>query len=195
MKEFLPNAIQMRPATPDDAFAIAELKVITWRDSYNGLMPEQALSNLDALAEAPHWRDWLSDKESGLIALLLEEGDRLVGYALAGPMRFGDREGSEIEADAEIYALYIHPVYQKTGLGKRLMAGLCERLIDAGFAKVGLWMVGGNDKAEQFYRAIGGEEQGKRVEIANGRIAFREKGWRWNDMRQLLARLTLKPVS
>lgn len=195
MTDLASQAITLRVATPDDALTIAELKCITWRHAYVGLMPDHALANLDAKAEAPHWRDWLEDETSGLIALLLEQQGRAIGYGLAGPMRKGDREGSEIDADAEIYALYIHPDHQRSGLGKRLMAGLCERLIKAGFVMVGLWMVGGNDRAERFYRSIGGEEQGKRVEIANGRITFREKGWRWSDLRQLCARLTLKPVS
>ena len=194
MKDLSPQSVEMRLATPNDALAIAELKVLTWRDSYAGLMPDRALANLDAKAEAPHWHDWLDDDTSGLIALLLEKNGRLVGYGLAGPMRTGDREGAEIEADAEIYALYIHPDCQRAGLGKRLMAGLLEHLIKAGFTKVGLWMVGGNDKAEQFYLSIGGVEQGKRVEIAHGRIAFREKGWRWDDLRQLHTRLTLKSI-
>ncbi len=186
--------LQSRRASPDDALRIAELKVLSWRDTYDGLMPASTLANLDAQAEAPHWRDWLADKESGLIALLLEEGNQLIAYGLAGPMRLGDREGSEIEADAEIYALYVHPEHQRSGYGKRLMAGLVEQLLQREFKKVGLWMVGGNDKAERFYRSIGGEETGKRVEIANGRIAFREKGWRWDDLRQVLAKLTLKSL-
>ncbi|TLP45627.1 GNAT family N-acetyltransferase [Cohaesibacter sp. CAU 1516] len=195
MKKTALDAIAIRPATPDDAMAIAELKVITWRDSYAGLMPDSALASLDARAEAPHWRDWLEDTTSGLIALVLEEAGHLIGYGLAGPMRKGDREGSEIDADAEIYAIYIHPERQRAGFGKQLFAGLAERLIDAGYAMAGLWMVGGNDKAENFYQAIGGEEQGKRVEIVNGRIAFREKGWLWRDLRQLRTRLTLKSIA
>ena len=185
---------QMRIATPDDAMHIAKLKILAWRDTYAGLMPATTLSNLDAPSEAPHWRDWLADKESGLIALLLEEEDHLIGYGLAGPMRLGDRPGSEIEADAEIYALYVHPEYQRAGCGKRLMAGLVEQLLQKKFEQVGLWMVGGNEKAERFYQSIGGVEHGKRVEISNGRIAFREKGWHWDDLRQLLARLTLKSL-
>ena len=184
----------LRAATPDDALMIAELKVLTWRECYAGLMPEAMLTDLNALGEAPDWRNWLADTDSGLIALLLENQQGLIAYGLAGPMRIGDREGQEIQADGEIYALYVHPDHHRLGYGKRMMAGLVEQLLEAGFKSAGLWMVGGNDKAEHFYSAIGGEENGKRVEIAHGRIAFREKAWRWADLRQLRARLTLKPV-
>ena len=184
----------LRRATGQDAAEIARLKVIIWRDSYVGLMPQESLDGLDAEAETQHWKSWLEDETAQLIALILEKDGKGIGYGLAGPMRKGDRPGKEIEARSEIYAIYIHPDHQRQGYGQQLFVALIQALIEAGYDDVGLWMIGGNSKAERFYEKLEGTETGKRVEIHNGRIAFREKGWRWADLRQLLARLTVRLV-
>ncbi|HAT87788.1 GNAT family N-acetyltransferase [Cohaesibacter gelatinilyticus] len=191
--------INLRVANPDDAKAISRLKVLCWRDSYKGLMPDPALDNLDAKAEEPHWREWLSDEKSGLCAYVLHEGQNLIGYALAGPFRSLEKSDDEVEpmpdlADSEIYAIYLHPNHQRQGHGKMLVSALTKDLIDHGYKDVALWVVGGNMKAESFYERIGGQEGPKRVERRSNKIVFREKAYIWPDLRALHAKLTVKPV-
>lgn len=192
----------IRPASPSDALALAHLKVLCWRDSYQGLMPQSLLDGLDAETEAPHWHHWLDDNKADLIAYLAhDKAGQLIGYGLAGPMRLSqegekaNRIGDDIDAQSEIYAIYVHPDHQRGGIGQALMAELVSQLIRQGSSSLGLWMLAGNAKAEQFYQTIQGKDAGKRVEIANGRIAFREKGWIWRDLKALKARLTLRPLS
>ncbi len=187
-------AISLSIATPDDAQAIAELKVICWRDAYEGLMPKTSLDGLKAADEVPHWRDWLADETAGLVAHLLWLDGALVGYGLAGPMRLGDRPGKEIAADGELYALYIHPDFQRRTFGRTLLSALVDAMITRGYKSIGVWMIGGNMRAEQFYLKLDAEEVIKRVEIHHGRIAYREKGWIWRDLPKLAARLTIHPV-
>nr|WP_321458193.1 GNAT family N-acetyltransferase [uncultured Cohaesibacter sp.] len=184
----------LRSAKPDDAEAIAALKVICWQTAYKGLMPEASLEHLNAADEVPHWRNWLADETSGLIANLLFYEGLLVGYGLAGPMRLGDRPGEEIEADAELYALYVHPDYQRRSFGQKLLSELVGTIMAQGFGKIGAWMIGGNVKAEGFYKKTGAVELRKRVEIHHGRIGYREKAWIWDDLPKLMARLTLRSV-
>lgn len=192
--ESLPGHV--RPVTTDDALALAQLKVLCWQADYAGLLPAQSLAGLDAAAEAPHWRSWLQDETSGLVASLVEAPDgRLLGYGLAGPMRLGDRPGKEINAEAELYALHIHPDWQRKGLGRALLAHLVSDLIAREYGTMGLWMIGGNHKAGAFLAALKAEEGEKRVEIRSGRIAFREKAWYWPDLKALQARLIIRPVS
>ncbi|WP_319569287.1 GNAT family N-acetyltransferase [Cohaesibacter marisflavi] len=187
-------ATSLSIATPEDAQAIAELKVICWRDAYEGLMPKASLDGLNAADEVPHWRDWLADETAGLVARLLWLDDTLVGYGLAGPMRLGDRPGKEIKADGELYALYIHPDFQHRTFGRTLLAALVDAMMNKGCKSIGVWMIGGHIRAEQFYLKLGAEEVTKRVEIHHGRIAYREKGWIWSDLPKLSARLTIRPV-
>ncbi|WP_319530972.1 GNAT family N-acetyltransferase [uncultured Cohaesibacter sp.] len=181
--------LSLRPATPDDASTIARLKVICWQQAYKGLLPQASLDRLDAASEATHWHDWLSDSASGLLAYLVEADGVPVGYGLAGPMRLGDREGEELDVSAEIYALYIHPDHLRTGCGKLLLIQLLGGLIAAGHHSCGLWMVADNRPAEAFFACMDGRQARKRVVISHGRIAFREQGWVWDDLRKVHTRL------
>nr|WP_321526488.1 GNAT family N-acetyltransferase [uncultured Cohaesibacter sp.] len=188
------STVALRAAGPEDAAAIAALKVICWREAYKGLMPEASLESLDVVDETPHWRDWLMDGKAGLLAHLLWRGEDLIGYGLAGPMRLGNRPEREIEADGELYALYVHPEEQRMGHGQLLLSSLVEAMMGRGYRTIGAWMIGGNHRAERFYLKLGAQEVGKRVEIHNGRIAYREKSWIWSDLPKLLARLTIRSV-
>lgn len=190
-----PNQPLLRSANPEDASALAVLKVLCWRSTYEGLMPKEILDRLDAEREASHWRDWLADLDAGLSALVLEREGALIGYCLAGAMREkGDNIGEDIPADAEIYAFYMRPDCQRQGLGRSLMKEQVDVLRQTGFSAVGAWMLFGNKNAERFYRKIEGQAVAKRLVINHGRIAFREIGWFWPDLQALQARLTLKTV-
>ncbi|SNY92080.1 Ribosomal protein S18 acetylase RimI [Cohaesibacter sp. ES.047] len=180
----------LRSATPEDAGAIAHLKVVCWQHAYKGLLPKESLDRLDAEAEIHHWRDWLADDGEDLIARLIAVDGEPVGYGLAGPMRTGDREGEELETDAELYALYIHPDYQRSGHGQRLFVDLAAALIAQNYQGLGLWMAARNHVAELFFAKMCGAQARKRVVISHGRIAFREQGWTWDDLRKSHTRLT-----
>jgi hypothetical protein len=43
---------QIRIATPDDAQALAEMHVASWRETYSGLLPDKMLSSLSVEARA-----------------------------------------------------------------------------------------------------------------------------------------------
>ncbi|MCT4656841.1 MAG: GNAT family N-acetyltransferase [Cohaesibacter sp.] len=188
------DAYSVRLATPKDAGSIAELKVLCWRQSYQGLVPDHVLSNLDAGTEEPHWRNWLGDEAAGLVAFVCFSGDRLVAYGLAGPMRNEDKPDHPLKVDAEIYALYVHPDHQRQGLGKCLMTEMVCALVDQGHRSLGLWVLGGNKKGEHFYEKLSGQAGPKYVEIRNNRIAFRERAYLWPDLKAFRARLTVKSV-
>ncbi|MCV6603101.1 MAG: GNAT family N-acetyltransferase [Cohaesibacter sp.] len=193
------TSITLRAANPDDAKAISELKVLCWRDTYKGLMPESVLQTMDAKAEEPHWRDWLADEKAGLSAYILHKDTALIGYALAGAFRpvspqETEEAGQLILADAEIYAIYLHPNHQRQGHGQRLMAALVKDLIQQGYKDLALWVLGGNQKGETFYEKLGAREGPKRLERRSNKIVFREKAYIWPDLRALQARLTLHSV-
>ncbi len=186
---------RIRFAQSEDAMALAELKVTCWQADYDGLLPQQALQQLDASTEAPHWQSWLEDSGSGLIACVAQAQDgSLLGYGLAGPMRLGDRPDQELADDGELYALHVHPDWQRRGLARSMLAKLVAAMVVQEHNSMGHWMIGGNHKAEAFLAAMKAREAQKRVEIRSGRIAFREKSWSWPDLKALQARLTVRPV-
>ena len=48
----------VRRATPEDARAIADIQVETWRAAYVGMMPQRVLDELDVEARERMWRSW-----------------------------------------------------------------------------------------------------------------------------------------
>ena len=47
----------IRPATVDDAAAVAHVHVSSWRSTYRGLMPDAVLDSLSVERRAEFWRE------------------------------------------------------------------------------------------------------------------------------------------
>ncbi len=88
----------IRWATVEDAGAIGQIHVGTWRAAYAGIVPESVLANLPPSARAEGWRRGLTATPPGI--LLAEEGGEVTGFLAFGPGRDGGPAG-----EAEISAL------------------------------------------------------------------------------------------
>src|SRR5262245_29385455 len=124
-----PRALMIRPATSEDARAIAELHVASWRAGYKGLMPDAYLAELSVEDRVGLWETILVDGETTV--LVAEE-------PIAGFVAFNVEKG-------EIGALYVDPPRFRTGIGSALLAAAHERLADR--PEVVLWVLEGNDGA------------------------------------------------
>ena len=102
----------VRRATPEDARAIAEVKVETWRATYVGVMPQ---SVLDAMDVDEHSRYWAQATTAGAAATFVAEQDgAVVGFASVGPCFHEPEIG-------ELYAIYVRPAARGMGAGLALM--------------------------------------------------------------------------
>ncbi len=165
----------IRPATPDDAEAIAQVHVQAWRTTYRGLMPDAVLDALDVNQRAQRWRDIFANREPRTAVLVAEDAaGRVVGFTSGGPGRDADLDPAY---DGELYAIYVLQDHQRGGLGRALMAALVERLRAEGFCAMFLWVLDGN-QARRFYEAMGGQLIGQKVYDMEGaqldKLAF---GW------------------
>lgn len=152
----------LRAARADDAPALAGLCLLVFLDTYckQGLRADltaEALQTGDvALLAAqiadPHGRQLLIEHEV--------DGERHV-LAYAG-LRLGD-------GDAELVRLYLHPRFQRQGLGRRLLQAAEASARDAGAAQLWLDCWSGNDRALAFYTACGYIDQGATVYSFGGR--------------------------
>lgn len=61
-----------------------------------------------------------------------------------------------LEADAEIYAIYLLDAVKRQGIGRRLLRGVFDHLAAQGFASACLWVLTENTAARRFYEALGG---------------------------------------
>lgn len=159
----------IRPATPDDAEALAGLHLRVWRAAYADLAPPAAFAALDldrrlgqwraALARPLPHRTWLAEAPANA------PGGPL-GLVSAGPPSdpaFGGR--------GEIRHLYVEPQAQGQGLGRALLRAAAAHLLAEGFPGVALAVVAANQPARAFYARLGGVEG----------IRYRDAGPLWRS--------------
>jgi GNAT superfamily N-acetyltransferase len=139
--------MQIRRGVPEDAEQMGHLHVDVWEDAYTGLVPQEILDERrDTVAERiERWRDILGQERPTWVAV---DGDRLVGFAGAGPARDND-----VDIDLELYALYVRASCFGTGVGYALF----EQAV--GDRACYLWVLAGNQRAIAFY-----ERQGFRLD-------------------------------
>jgi GNAT superfamily N-acetyltransferase len=149
----------IRPATVDDAAAIARVHVETWRAAYAGLLPDAGLAAMSVHAGASRWQGHLADPV--VRAWVAEEGGEVVAFTSGGPPRDADLAP---EAFGEVYAVYVHPRAQRTGLGGGLLDAVCQWFGGTGLTGAALWVLTGNEAGRAFYERCGwvgdGSERG-----------------------------------
>ncbi len=154
------SGLRIREMTLADCDRVAEIRVGGWRSAYQGLIPQSYLDGLSVEEDAERRRMYLSQGDGSVVNLVAEDADgELVGWACHGPYR----EGEVLTGDAELYAIYVHPLHLGQGAGRALLARSVAGCSAAGHGRVLLWVLKGNDRARRFYeragfRADGAEE-------------------------------------
>jgi GNAT superfamily N-acetyltransferase len=140
------NSMQIRPAQPSDALAVARVHVRSWQAAYRGLLPENYLSRLQPEERAKKY-DFASIDPKSPKTIVAVERDTILGFATTSPSR--DRDLPE---HGELCALYVAPDHWGRGVGGLLIAEARRHLLGQGFAHALLWMMAGNQRADRFYR-------------------------------------------
>jgi len=95
----------LRPGTPDDASAVAEVNVATWRAAFCGVIPDAFLDGLTAAGRRDAFREMLiGQSPPGARTTVAELDGRIVGFVAWGPSRDVDAAHDT----GEIYAIYVH---------------------------------------------------------------------------------------
>lgn len=139
----------LRRAVPDDAMAVARVHVRAWQVAYRGVMPDDHLRALRPEDRAQRY-DFASLDPARPRTFVAIEADTVLGFATVSPARDGDVAGH-----GELCALYVEPDCWGRGLGRALASAARDELYRLGFRQAILWVVAGNARAEQFYRADG----------------------------------------
>jgi GNAT superfamily N-acetyltransferase len=141
----------IRTARPDDARAVAEVHVASWRHAYRGLLPDDYLERLSVDDRGAMWRGAFDDPDPASGAFVAEIDGRVVGFASFDPSRDEDVP----ERTGEVPAIYVDPTVLGTGVGRELFEAATIALRDAGFARATLWVLEANALARRFYEKAG----------------------------------------
>jgi len=117
--------------------------------AYRGIIPGTQLEKL-INRRGPAW--WNSAIRKGSRIVLFQFGDKIAGYA-----NYGCNRTRSLYYDGEIYELYMRPEFQGLGFGRRLFTAVRRDLAQNGFKSLIVWVLSENEKAVEFYRALGGK--------------------------------------
>ncbi len=151
---------RIRPATPQDAKAIAHIHIDSWRATYRGLVSDEYLDGLDYGKRELSLRDWLARKEPQ--HAVIEVAGIVRGFCDFGRCRDNDKPET-----GEIFAIYIDPSFVGKGLGRQLMEYAESRLF-AKWESIALWVMEGNDSSQGFYVHLGYAPDGRRAPLHIG---------------------------
>lgn len=147
------NALPTRPATVDDAPAIAALLVRAWQVAYAGFLPPEVVASQRVEEREPRLRALLEGGEPDHTIHVAEQDGRVVGFVGFGPARENPIRPAPAGA-GEVYGLYLDPDAFGSGAGAALLT-LAERHLAARFPLAVLWTFERNARARRFYERQG----------------------------------------
>lgn len=143
----------IRPPEDADVTALANVHVATRKTAYRGIMSDDYLDQTSLQDYQQKWQDWISPGNSAHILVATTQAGEVVGFLMWGLPRDDPSYGH-----AEIYALNVHPDWQRQHVGQTLFThaqGAIAAQIGA-HASFYLWVVSLNHRARNFYAQQGG---------------------------------------
>ena len=175
----------IRPATPADAAAIAEVRVDAWRTTYRGMIPDAYLAAMKVEDSAAMWEKILSAGPNATSVFVAVRADTVVGFA-AGNMLAEPKHG----LDAELTAVYLIPAAQRAGIGRSLVATVAAAQRAHGAHGLLTWVISGNKAARAFYEELGAEFLIEQPFTWDG-MDLIEAGYGWRNLDSLIAAVDL----
>jgi len=174
----------IRPATLNDAAAIATIHLSSWIAAFSQFLPDEivALKNLDETAEIKKWQGRLNEEEGKTrwTFLSIQEG-QAVAFITGGPDR-----SETANYDAELYQIYVLPDAQQQGLGKDLVSILAKKLAEKGFRSMLVWVMTENPAIKFYHDGLGAQNLEQIRPIPETKGALEEAAYGWPDIRSLV---------
>ena len=177
----MPDAFTIRPAVPNDAQAVARIRVLGWRFAYQGLVPQGYLDSLNVAEDTERMCGYLSQLPQNLPPnnlasvqgssddekrsfMLAARGDAVLGFCCfsATPDKI-DRAERAIPGETingRLHSLYIDPDTLGQGVGHALMSHALSTFAAWGCERANLWVLEGNSRAISFYERQGWHRTG-----------------------------------
>jgi len=161
---------------------MAKVHILSWRETYPGILPEPMLARMSIAEEAIRWQRMLDRPRAwgGAISFVADQQGSVVGYGSCGEQR------SELLRSGgftgEVSEIYVLRSAQGQGTGSALMRAMADALLNRGHRAMSLWVLEKNLRARRFYERIGG------MPIARKPNRVPEIAYGWTDLRLLSGR-------
>lgn len=168
--------VTVRRAGPEDAPALAEVHVRSWRAGYRGVVPDEHLDGLSVSAREARWLEKFAANAGTEWSLwIAEEDGRPVGFSDCGPSRDEDDDPATV---GEITTFYFLPEAWGTGTARTLMETVLQRMRGRGFSECTLWVLRDNPRAVGFYERAGFARNGAEKAVRIGGKPLTEDRYR-----------------
>jgi L-amino acid N-acyltransferase YncA len=141
------SPVTVRRPLVTDAAQMARVHVVSWRQTYRGLVPDSVLDDPDLpRARERFWTGALTDERySGNRVAVAERDGAVIGIAMSGPA-----EDADATWGTQLHLICVDAVHHGSGAGSALL----DAVIDPS-ASAGLWVADPNPRAQAFYRKHG----------------------------------------
>lgn len=139
--------MSIRRAGKDDLEAIVQIYVNNWKSTYAGMLPQEFLEGMTVQNKIEMWTKFaVYDKN----LLFIYEGDdgSICGFVALEPE-------SKIENCIYLTSLHTDESYRGQGIGTELIRFAHKAARDAGYSKMSINIVVGNDNAKSLYEKLG----------------------------------------
>jgi GNAT superfamily N-acetyltransferase len=172
--------VTIRRATPDDAEAIARVRIDGWRRAYKGLVPQASLDAMSVQASLPLWQRVLAAPGDAVSVFVADNGEGVVGFAAGNRL-----EEPKLGFDAELTGIYLAPEVQRRGLGRRLVGAIAAERASHGATGMIVWVLAGNKGARAFCESLGAALVVEQPFEWDG-MPLVEAGFGWRDLQRLV---------
>src|SRR5262245_28408875 len=129
-------SVTVRGATADDARAIAEVHVASWRWAYRGQVPGEILESLSVDEREAMWTGSIHEGKCRT-AVAVDAAGAVVGFIATGPSADDDA----VERTGEVYAIYLLEDAAGAGIGTALLRRGVDDLRSDGYRRSTLWVL------------------------------------------------------
>lgn len=142
----------IRKATIEDVEPITEVHDLSWQSAYRGLLPDEALDNINYQERHEMWGRTI--RQSPGETIVADIDSKIVGFA-----NFGSYRDDNCIRAGEIRAIYLLSEFWGKGIGSELLAHATGFLKNS-YDIVLLWVLNSNLNAISFYEHHGFVQEG-----------------------------------
>lgn len=174
-------AVVIRAASPQDAAAIARVRVDAWRATYRGTFPDAYLDAMSVDESTAFWQRILDAGSPNATVFVAEEDGEVVGFATGNR-----RDPPKLGFGAELSAIYVRADRKRQGIGRRLVAAVAAVARSRQADGIVVFVIAGNRAARAFYENLGAELLVEQPFEWDG-VPLVEAGYGWRDLDALVA--------
>jgi ribosomal protein S18 acetylase RimI-like enzyme len=170
--------LAVRVATEVDLPSVARIHVASWRDAYQGVVPDALLVDRSVEDSLSGWKSTFA-KYPANITVAVSPDDVIQGFCCAGPVVDNARNSP---FEFEIYGLHVSPGSRRQGIGATLLRGALARARDRdAMSSAIVWTLRDLVLSRRFYEREGGQPV-KSGTWTIGAFALPEVAYGWTGL-------------